>query len=180
MMGRVLVKRGAAFAYLGKFSEAVKDFTSALTPEYKEVFLEEETRAMARDIEIVKVRQKSQDLKAQADKFIIESTNLDEALKLYEEASELDPYNEYAYSNMALVYLKKNNYEKCIEFSNKALEIVQTFMDDTRSFSKDNILECKLLQRRGKSFEMLNQLENAKKDLDMSVMLDSQNPEAKQ
>lgn len=34
---------------------------------------------------------------------------------------ELDPHNEYALSNISVIYLKKQDYEKCLEWSNKAL-----------------------------------------------------------
>lgn len=39
-------------------------------------------------------------------------------------------------------------------------------MNDTKEFSRDNRLEVKLLLRRGKSYEMLGELEQAKNDLD--------------
>lgn len=51
-------------------------------------------------------------------------------------------------------------------------------MSDTKSFNADNQLEVKLLLRRGKSHQMLRQLEQAKRDLDECVRLDRRNKEA--
>ena len=92
----------------------------------------------------------------------------------------MDPHNEYAYANIGAVMLKKVDYEKCIEYSTKALTIVDYFMNDTKSFSRDNRLEVKLLLRRGKSYEMLSELEKAKEDLDKCITLDPRDPQARQ
>ena len=52
-------------------------------------------------------------------------------------------------------------------------------MNDTKSFSRDNRLEVKILLRRGKSFECIGEIEKAKSDLDRAIILDPQNGEAK-
>ena len=52
------------------------------------------------------------------------------------------------------------------------MAIIDAFMDDTKDFNKDNVLEIKLLQRRSKCYEMKNEFEKAKEDLDKAMMLD--------
>lgn len=78
----------------------------------------------------------------------------------------MDPFNEYAYANIAAICMKRSNYKDCIEHSTQALQVINHFMNDTKSFGRDNRLEVKLLQRRGKSFEMTGEFEKAKQDLD--------------
>ena len=72
------------------------------------------------------------DIKKEGDKRFNEGV-MDAALQKYEEANGLDPNaaNEYALGNIGLVYLKKANYEKCIEETSKALEVISRFLNDT-------------------------------------------------
>ena len=52
---------------------------------------------------------------------------LDMALEKYEEALYLDPNNEYACSNIGVIFLKRENYKECLEYSNKALDLIEEF-----------------------------------------------------
>jgi tetratricopeptide (TPR) repeat protein len=78
---------------------------------------------------------------------------MDGAMGLYYNALELDGNNEYAFANLGLIYMKKGDYNKCIEYSSKALALIDGFMNDTKSFQRDNRLEVKVLLRRGKAYE---------------------------
>lgn len=49
--------------------------------------------------------------------------------------------------------------------------MIENFYNDTKSFSYDNKLEVKLLIRRGKSYEMMGKLREAKKDLEACQLL---------
>lgn len=75
--------------------------------------------------------------------------------------------------------MMKQEYDKCIEYSTRALEILDNFLNETKSFSKENRLEVKILMRRGKSYESLGDNEKAKADLDRALLLEPQNGEAK-
>lgn len=75
--------------------------------------------------------------------------------------------------------MMKQDYEKCIEYSTEALNILDDFLSDTKTFSKENRLEVKVLMRRGKSYESLGDNEKAKADLDKALMMEPQNGEAK-
>lgn len=59
-----------------------------------------------------------------------------------------------------------------MEYSTRAIEVIDYFMNETKSFQRDNKLEIKLLLRRGKSYEMLGEFEKSKDDLDKIVMLE--------
>lgn len=96
----------------------------------------------------------------------------EDAKEKYTEALKLDPTNEYAVANLGVIHLKRNEYDKCIEYSTQALQIIEYFMNDTKSFSRDNKLEVKLLLRRGKSYEMKGDYEKAKTDLDRTLSLE--------
>ncbi len=104
---------------------------------------------------------------------------MDEAVTKYNECLELDPENEYVVANLGLIYMMKQEYDKCIEYSTRALEILDNFLNETKSFSKENRLEVKILMRRGKSYESLGDNEKAKADLDRALLLEPQNGEAK-
>jgi len=106
-------------------------------------------------------------------------SDLPGALAKYEESLEVDKENEYAIANIGVIHLKKLDYSKCIDYSSRALSLVEGFQTETKSFSKINILEVKLLLRRAKSYEMNEKWEEAKRDLDKTIMLEPQNSEAR-
>lgn len=79
-----------------------------------------------RDIRKIEKRKQSQNIKMEGDMKYAEN-DLDAAFEKYEQALELDNQNEYAFSNIGLIYLKRQNYEKCIEYTTKALELIEGF-----------------------------------------------------
>ena len=126
------------------------------------------------DVENIRNRQKSMDEKLQGDIYFARNL-LTDALKAYEKAIELDPNNEYAISNIGVIHLKREDYDKCFEYTEKALDIIELFQYDTKEFMPDNVLEVKLLQRRAKCYEIKNEFEKAKEDLDKAMILDRNN-----
>ena len=176
MMSRVLVKRGAAHAWLSNFDQAEADLQRALK-EYKGIYTETEINFIEKDLEKILRRKKSNEIKKEGD--ILYAQGLfEKALKEYQEALKIDCTNEYALGNIGVIYMKRSDYHKCIEFTNSALSILNNFINETKSFKHDNQLEVKLLLRRGKSFQMIEEYENAKKDLDDCIRLDRRNKEA--
>ncbi len=59
------------------------------------------------------------------------------------------------------------------------MDIIEDFLNETKTFQKENRLEVKILMRRGKSYESLGDSEKAKADLDKALLLDPNNGEAK-
>lgn len=75
--------------------------------------------------------------------------------------------------------MKKLEYDESIKLSSKALDIVTNFHNETKAFAKQNVLEVKLLLRRAKCYEMQQEWELAKADLDKILALEPNNGEAK-
>jgi len=113
----------------------------------------------------------SQEIKKDGD-ICFYNQNLNEALAKYDEALEKDEDNEYAIANIGVIHLKKLNYDLCIEYSTRALKLVDAFHSDTKPFSLINILEVKLLLRRAASYEKTDEWELAKDDLERILMLE--------
>ena len=58
----------------------------------------------------------------------------DLAMKEYEQALIIDPHNEYAISNIGLIHMKQGEYDKCFEWTSRALEVLSLFNSDTLPF----------------------------------------------
>ena len=99
---------------------------------------------MQEDIDTIEQRKKSQETKLQGDIFFARNM-LNESLQAYFQALELEPTNEYAMSNIGVIYLKRQDYDNCLKFTSRALEVIDGFHSDTREFQNDNTLEIKLL-----------------------------------
>ena len=175
---RAHVKRAAAYTWTSEFEKAVTDFNAVIeTAKYAAVFNEQEIEAFKADVERIQMRSASLKHKQEGD-FQFYKSDLPGAEGKYLEALELDKENEYALANMGVVHLKRLEYDECIEYSSRALNQIDNFYNDTKNFLSNNILEVKILMRRAKSYEMTNQYENAKADLDKCLILEPKNGEA--
>lgn len=115
LLGRAYLKRGAAQAWLSQHDAAIIDLKRAM--EYKGLYSEHEIQTIQMDIAAVEVRQRSQEIKLQGDIFFARNM-LSESLEQYFKALELDATNEYALSNVGVIYLKRQDYENCLKFTN--------------------------------------------------------------
>ena len=88
--------------------------------EYTNLFSEADIAKMKKDVAHIEIRKQSQDTKLSGD-LAFARNQLNEALELYTKAMEIDPTNEYAFSNISVIHLKRQDYEQCLEWSNKAL-----------------------------------------------------------
>lgn len=131
------------------------------------------------DLSMIRNRKASQEIKFQGDALFYQE-NFDGALEKYKEALEKDGSNEYALGNIGLIYLMRHDHDKAIEATTKALVIIDAFQNETKSFSRQNALECKLLLRRSKSYNAMENYELAKADLDRVLILEPSHPEAGQ
>ena len=104
MMARQYLKRGAGYAWISKFDQAIESLQEAY--KYRNVFNERELVEISNDIDRIKIRQKSMQMKNDADLKFAES-NLEEATSLYLQCLEVDPTNEYIFANLGLIYLMK-------------------------------------------------------------------------
>ena len=124
-----------------------------------------------RDLSIIKCRKMSQEIKFQGDALFYQE-NFDGALAKYSEALERDPNNEYALANIGLIYMMRLDHEQAIEYESRAINIIDSFQSETKSFQKQNQLETKLLLRRSKSYNALQDYEKSKADLDRILIID--------
>jgi len=81
MLARCHLKKGAGYAWLSKFDQAIECLQEA--SKFKGVFGEREVIEILNDIDRIKIRQKSIALKADADLKFAESS-IEEATALYE------------------------------------------------------------------------------------------------
>lgn len=121
----------------------------------------------------------SQEIKFQGDTLFYQE-NFDGALEKYLEALEKDTSNEYALSNIGVIYLMRHDHENSIKYETLALEKINSFMNETKSFSQQNQLEMKLLLRRAKSHQCMLDYEKSKADLDRLLILEPAHSEANQ
>jgi tetratricopeptide (TPR) repeat protein len=63
---------------------------------------------------------------------------LTDATQAYMEAVEIDPNNEYALGNIGVIHLKRQEYDKCFEYTEKALDIIELFQYDTKEHMPEN------------------------------------------
>ena len=90
-----------------------------------------------RDLSIIKCRKMSQEIKFQGDALFYQE-NFDGALAKYSEALERDPNNEYALANIGLIYMMRLDHEQAIEYESRAINIIDSFQSETKSFQKQN------------------------------------------
>lgn len=69
---------------------------------------------------------RSNKLKAEGDKCFY-NEDIDAAKAKYHEALAEDEENEYALANISVIHLKKLEYDESIEFSTRALAVVNQF-----------------------------------------------------
>jgi tetratricopeptide (TPR) repeat protein len=124
MTARVYLKRGAAYAWLSQFDHAVDDLVEAI--KFKDVFNDHERAKIEADIAVIRNRKESQEIKLKGDIAFAQNL-LDDSLKYYQEAIELDPLNEYALSNIGVIHLKRQEYDSCLQYVSASLKIIEEF-----------------------------------------------------
>lgn len=137
------------------------------------------------DIELIRKRQESLVFKLNGDKHFAEGTH-DKATDAYNKALQVDPLNEKALSNLALIILKKNDYAGVIELCSKALGIILPHLE--KNHFSSNVIQSsqisigfltKLYLRRAQAKYSLGQLEEAKDDIKNLLILDERNEPAR-
>ena len=105
--------------------------------------------------------------------------DLEAAREKYVKSVEIDQENEYALANIGVINMKRCEYKECIVRSSAALKQIESFHEDTKTFQTSNVLEVKILLRRGKCYEMEGELQKARDDLDKCMILEPKNGEAR-
>ena len=124
ILARTYVKRAAGYSWCSKFNQAIEDFDRVLNnSEYCAIIGDKDIASLHKDKARVQIRMKSNKIKNDGDKAFYHE-RLDEAIEKYNEALEIEQENEYALANICAIHLKKLEYEKAIELSNRALNVV--------------------------------------------------------
>lgn len=76
---------------------------------------------------MIQNRKLSQEIKFKGDALFYQE-NFDGALEKYEEALEKDTSNEYALSNIGVIYLMRHDHENAIKYQTLALDKISSFM----------------------------------------------------
>lgn len=76
----------------------------------------------------------SQEIKFNGDALFYQE-NFDAALEKYHEALEKDSSNEYALSNIGVIYLMRHDHENSTKYNTLAIDKINSFMNETKSFS---------------------------------------------
>ena len=101
--------------------------------------------------------------------------NTQEAKNIYLEILETENNNDRILANLSLIYLNNEEFEKCIEFSNKALKVIKSFKEKFNMRKYDNSYEIKLLLRRAKCNEKMDKLEDSQADIEDIERLELKN-----
>jgi tetratricopeptide (TPR) repeat protein len=125
-------------------------------------------------------------LKVEADKQAADESlkkgELREAEKKYLKILEAQPeniinQNEKVLSNLSLIYLNLEEYEKCILFCNDILKIIKNFKEKIAFSKYDNTFHIKILLRRAKSYEKTGDIAKAQADIEAAEKLEIRNPD---
>lgn len=83
--------------------------------------------------------------------------------------------NEKILSNLSLIYLNIENYEKCIYYCTAILKIIKNFKEKFAFNKYDNTFQIKILLRRAKSYEKINDIALSQKDIEDAEKLEIRN-----
>jgi stress-induced-phosphoprotein 1 len=108
---------------------------------------------------------KNEKLKEKGDNLFKEK-KFEEAEKIYKEILDIEPENERVLSNLSLIYLRDKKYEEVISICTKVLGIFQKFKEKIKIKNMNNLFEIKILLRRAKCYEILNDMNKAQKDVE--------------
>jgi tetratricopeptide (TPR) repeat protein len=113
-------------------------------------------------------------LKKNGDKFLAEK-QYEKAEEIYNKILNNEPFNERVLSNISLIYLYQEKYENVIECCSKILKIFSTFKEKINLKNTNNLFEIKILLRRAKCYEILNDMQKAEKDIEKIEKLEITN-----
>ena len=119
-------------------------------------------------------RMENEKLKKNGDKFLNEK-QYEKAEEIYNKILNNEPFNERVLSNISLIYLYQEKYENVIECCSKILKIFSQFKEKINLKNTNNLFEIKILLRRAKCYEILNDMQNAEKDIEKIEKLEITN-----
>ena len=174
---RALTKTYAVLAFKQEYQQALEIINNKLlVKSYALPFIipEDKWKKIEKDKAMIENRMKNEQLKAEGDKFLSEK-KYDQARDIYQKILETEPNNEKVLSNLSLIYLNDNNHEEVIKCCTKILQIFSKFKEKIKIRNMNNTFEIKILLRRAKCYEILNQMTKAEKDIESIEKLEIKN-----
>ena len=165
---RALSKMYAVYALRQNYQQALDIINEKLLlKEHAFPFIipEEMWKKIEKDKILIESRMKNEKLKKKGDNLFKEK-KFEEAEKIYKEILDIEPENERVLSNLSLIYLRDKKYEEVISICTKVLGIFQKFKEKIKIKNMNNLFEIKILLRRAKCYEILNDMNKAQKDVE--------------
>jgi tetratricopeptide (TPR) repeat protein len=169
---KTLIKKYALLALTGEFHKALEVMDSL--PEYSNVLDSKTNDKITKDRKLIEQRKLNEELKTKADG-LLKSGKLEEAKEAYFDILKTDPHNDKVLSNLTLLFLNMEDYENVIKYCTDILKIIKNFREKINLRKYDNSFELKILLRRAKSYEKLDQMTKAQEDIETAERLDIRN-----
>lgn len=179
ILAKVYIKSYAIYGIKNDFKKSLEFFDKI--KDCKILLDQKIMEKINRDKQMLENRLKIETEKLSADE-CLKKGELKEAeekyLKILEEQPEnIINQNEKILSNLSLIYLNLEQFDKCILYCNDILKIIKNFKEKY-SFNKyDNTFQIKILLRRAKSFEKINEIAKAQADIEAAEKLEIRNPD---
>jgi len=169
-----MIRIATVEAWFGYFDESEAALDKALTlPGIKNEWNEE----ISRHRTLIKERRLSNETKSEGDA-LYRKGSIRDALAIYEKSAGNYNQNELIFANIAMTYLKLEEYEKCINACDSSLKLMEDFQSKACEMPY-NPIRTKLFLRKAKALENLDKFEAALKQLEKAYSLDPRNSEVK-
>ena len=127
-----------------------------------------------KDKYLIEQRKKNDELKLKGDEYY-KLGDHEKAKEIYNEILKTEKYNEKVLSNLSLIYLNKEEYDNVIKYCTEIIKVIKIFKDKINIRKYDNSFEIKILLRRAKSYEKLDNMEKAQEDIEAVERLEIKN-----
>jgi len=179
ILAKVYIKSYAIYGIKNDFKKAFEFFEKI--KDLKVVLDQKMLDKIHKDQQMLENRMKVESEKIAADE-CLKKGELREAEEKYLKILEAQPeniinQNEKVLSNLSLIYLNLEEYEKCILFCNDILKIIKNFKEKFAFSKYDNTFQIKILLRRAKSSERTGEITKAQADIEAAEKLEIRNPE---
>lgn len=177
IMVRALTKTYAVYAFKQEYAKALEIINDKLLIKaYSLPFIipEDIWNKIKKDKELIENRMKNESLKIEGDKYLSEK-QFDKAKEIYLQILSNEPNNEKVLSNLSLIYLNEKNYDEVIKCCTKIIHVFTQFKEKIKIRNMNNTFEIKVLLRRAKCYEILNEMSKAEKDIESIEKLEIKN-----
>jgi len=174
---RLFIRRGTSSCQLAKYEAGLSDYNSAL-------ILDPKNQLLQFDVKRIAVLCRCASLKEEGDKSFA-AQNLDQAIKHYSAALDLDSSFVSCLSNRAICYLAEGKHQKCIDDCSTALTLLEVSPDPNKLLpsgpmppvgsGKRKQWVLKTLVRRGTAYSQVSQFKEAHADFQHASELDPEN-----